>query len=123
MFSTSVCLYIGLCVRTSHAPNNYFMYMVAIQLLSLWEKAALSGWMCGGVAHSKRLSEPKKLHRDCPDAKHSVVLPSVFVIRSTLTCCFSGNVPLLHTSAQRPGTSLHMISIARPSPRVSTVSD
>ena len=42
MFSTSVCLYIGLCVRTSHAPNNYFMYMVAIHMLSLWEKAALS---------------------------------------------------------------------------------
>ena len=74
------------------------------------------GWTCREVAHSKRLSEPKKLHRDCPDVERSVVLQSMFVIRSTLTCCFSGNVPLLHTSAQSPGTLLHVISFTRPSP-------
>ena len=51
---------------------------------------------------------------------YSLCLQSVV---HSLTCSFSGNVPLLHMSAQRPGTSLHVISFTRPSPCISTASD
>jgi len=50
------------------------------------------------------------------DVKHSVAPWSVFVIGNALTCSLSKDVPLLNMSTQRPGTSLHMISFARPSP-------
>jgi len=57
-------------------------------------------------------SKPKNVAR-LLDVKRSVTPWSVFVIGSTLTC---KNVPLLNLSTQHPGTSLHMISFARPSP-------
>ena len=47
----------------------------------------------------------------CWALKHLVILRSVFAIGSAFTYSqFSGNVPLLHMSTQRPGTSLHVIS-------------
>ena len=48
-----------------------------------------------------------------PQSFHGSRLQSVM---HSLTCCLSGNVPLLHTSTQRPGTSLHVISFTKPSP-------
>ena len=70
------------------------------------------GWMCGGVAHSfctavKRLSESKQHRQDClmssTQSSHGPCLRSVV---HSLTCGFSGNVPLL----------LHVISFTTPSP-------
>jgi len=78
------------------------------------------GWTRGGVAYSfctavKRLSETKKYCQDClmssPQSFHGSRLQSVM---HSLTC-LSENVPLLHTSTQRPGTSLHVISFTKPS--------
>ena len=59
---------------------------------------------CGGVAHSfctavKRLSESKKRRQAClmssAQSFYGLCLQSV---AHSLTCCFSGKVPLLHTS-------------------------
>jgi len=61
-------------------------------------------WMCGGVAHPfcttvKRLSESKKRCYDClmssTQSFYGLCLRSVV---HSLTCCFPGYVPLLHTS-------------------------
>ena len=61
-------------------------------------------WMCWGVVHSfctavKRLSESKKRHQDClMSSTQSFYSPCLQSVVHSLTCCFSRNVPLLHTS-------------------------
>ena len=61
-------------------------------------------WTCGGVAHSfctavKRLSESEKRRQDCLMlSTQSFYGPCLQSVAHSLTCCFSGNVPLLHTS-------------------------
>ena len=77
------------------------------------------GWMCEGVTHSfciavKQLSEPKKHHWDGLMSSTSCsVVCVLWSVAYSLTC---RNVPLLHTSTQRPGMSLHVISFTRSSP-------
>jgi len=61
-------------------------------------------WTCGGVARSfytavKRLSESKKRRQDClMSSAQSFYGPCLQSVVHSLTCCFSGNVPLLHMS-------------------------
>ena len=63
-------------------------------------------WTCGGVAHSfstavKRLSESKKRCQDClmSSAQSFYIYgPCLQSVAHSLTCCFSRNMPLLHTS-------------------------
>jgi len=61
-------------------------------------------WTCGGVAHSfctavKWLSESKKRHQDCLMLSAQLFYgPCLRSVSHSLNCCFSGNVPLLHTS-------------------------
>jgi len=61
-------------------------------------------WMSGGVAHSfctsvKQLSESKKCRQDClMSSAQSFCGPCLQLIVHWLICCFSRNVPLLHTS-------------------------
>jgi len=61
-------------------------------------------WTCGGVAHFfctavKRLSESKKRHQDClMSSAQPFYGPCLQSVAHSFTCCFSGNVPLLHTS-------------------------
>jgi len=61
-------------------------------------------WRTWGVAHSfctavKQLSESKKRHQDClMSSAQSFYGPCLWSVAHSLTCCFSGNVPLLHTS-------------------------
>ena len=79
------------------------------------------GWTCGGVAHSfctavKWFPKPKKCRQDCPmSSSQSFYSRCLCSVVHSHTCGFSGNVPLLHTSTQCPGTSLHVISFTRPS--------
>jgi len=54
----------------------------------------------------------------CLMVNRTIVVCRLVVIGSALTILtdsFSGNVPLLHTSTQCPGMSLHVISFTRPS--------
>ena len=80
------------------------------------------GWMCGGVVHSfctaaKQLSEPKKCRQDYLMSSAQLLYgPCLQLVLHLHACSFSGNVPLLYTSTQRPGTSLYVISFTRPSP-------
>ena len=57
-------------------------------------------WTCGGVVvySCKAAFWIQDTLLRLSDVLRSVVLRSVFAIGSTLTCCFSGNVPLLHKS-------------------------
>ena len=61
-------------------------------------------WTCGGVAHSfstavKQLSEPKKCRQDCLMlSAQSFYGPCLRSVAYSLTCCFPGNVTLLHMS-------------------------
>ena len=61
-------------------------------------------WTCGRVVHSfcttvKRLSESKKRRQDCLMSSAQLFYgPCLQSVAHLLTCCFSGNVPLLHTS-------------------------
>ena len=80
------------------------------------------GWACGGVANIfctavKRLSELKK---HCQDFRmlstQSFCGPCLGFEVHSPTCGFSGNVPLLHTSTQCLGTSMHVTSSTKPSP-------
>ena len=55
-----------------------------------------SGTFCTAV---KQLSEPKKRHQDCLMASaQSFYGLCLWLVAHSLTCSFSGNVPLLHTS-------------------------
>ena len=80
--------------------------------------------MWGGVAYSfytsvKWLSEPKNYCQDClMSSAQSFYGPCLKLVVHSLTCSFSGNMPLLHMSTQHPGTSLSLyeISFSRPSP-------
>ena len=61
-------------------------------------------WTCGGVVQSfctavKRLPESKKRCQDClMSSAQSFYGPCLQSVAHSFTCCFSGNVPLLHTS-------------------------
>ena len=61
-------------------------------------------WTCGGVAFSfciavKQLSETKKCHQDCLMlSTQSFYHPCLKSLAHSLTCDFSRNAPLLHTS-------------------------
>ena len=71
---------------------------------------------CGGVALSfctavKQLFEPKKRHQDCLVSLSAQLFygPCLWLVAHTLTRSFSGNEPLLYTSTQCLGTSMHVI--------------
>jgi len=89
-----------------------------------WSILQLCNDMCGGwvdvwrsdTLAVKQLSEPKKHHQDGLMSSTKLFCGSCFVIGSVLTYNFCGNVPLLHTSTQHPGMSLHVISFTRSSP-------
>ena len=61
-------------------------------------------WTCGGVAHSfctavKQLSESKERYQDCRRSSAQSFSGLWWQsVAHSLTCRFSGNVPLLHTS-------------------------
>jgi len=55
------------------------------------------------------------LCQDCQMSSIQSFYGPLFAISSTLTCSFSGNVPLPHTSTQHSSMSLH-VKFARPSP-------
>ena len=62
----------------------------------------------------KRLSEPKKHHQDCLMSSAWLFRgPCLWSVAYSLTCSF---LPLLHTSTQRPGMSMHITSFTRSSP-------
>jgi len=77
------------------------------------------------VAHSfcttvKRLSESKKRRQDClMSSAQSFCGLCLQSVGHSLTCCFSGNVPLLHTSRY----AIPRDSVLPGLPRVSTASD
>ena len=61
--------------------------------------------------------EHKKLHQDCLISSAQLLhVPCLQSVAHLLTCGYSGNVPILHTSTQHPGIPLHVISFTRPSP-------
>ena len=61
-------------------------------------------WTCGGVAYSfctavKWLSESKKCRQNCVMSSTQLFYgPCLWSVAHSLSCCFSRNVPLLHTS-------------------------
>ena len=76
--------------------------------------------MCGGVAHSfctavKQLSESKKYRQDClMSSAQSFYGPCLQSVVQSRTCCFSGNVPLFHTSRYViPRDSVYPVLILR----------
>ena len=51
-----------------------------------------------------------------PKPQHQSVLAMIFWLQKAALQLYRRNVPLLHTSTHRLGTSLHVTSITRPSP-------
>ena len=73
----------------------------------VWRSGTFFLYIC------KVASESKKRHQDClMSSTQSFYGPCLQSVAHSLTCCFSGNVPLLHTS--RCHTT--WLSFTRPSP-------
>ena len=86
-------------------------------------------WMCEGVAHSQKKYKWVCYRSQTPtveqlSAQHQAVLAMFHGFRKPL---YSYTEGMCHSSScastQHPGTSLHVISFTRPSPRVSIPSD
>ena len=87
-----------------------------VQLCTQTSDGRVEEWHIPFVIAVKQLFEPKKHCQDCRmSSTQSFYGPCLRSAAHSLTCT-CGNVPLLDTSTQHPGTSLHMISFARPSP-------